>query len=66
MNVWRVTWWPQLQCQSWVVGAGRRCEDGEVIVRLRIPPPVTSQPQSGDRLTLPPFTHTLTLPYIVQ
>ena len=38
-------------------GAGRRCEDGEVIVRLRIPPPVTSQPQSGDRLTLHSLIH---------
>ena len=57
MHVLCVTWWPQLQCQSWVVGAGRRCEDGEVIVRLRIPPPVTSQPQSGDRLTLHSLIH---------
>ena len=42
-------------------GAGRRCEDGEVIVRLRIPPPVTSHQQSGDSLTLPLFIHRLSL-----
>ena len=39
------------------LGAGAGSEDGEVIVRLRIPPPVTSQPQSGDRLTLHSLIH---------
>ena len=39
------------------LGAGAGSEDGEVIVRLRIPPPVTSQPQPGHRLTLHSLIH---------